>query len=100
MKNGTNGSLSPRLRKLWSPILALALLSIPIVGMWELLRPDRPVAIRVSRLLVVFIALFSLAIIALVTEYFTTSRLLAAAKSDLQFPQIVPTNAGKAIALA
>jgi PAS domain S-box-containing protein len=47
------------------------------VGIWELLRPDRPIANRVSRLLVVFIALFSLAIIALVTEYFTKSRLLA-----------------------
>src|SRR4029077_5700474 len=77
MKNETNGSLFPRLRKLWSPILAVALLSIPIVGMWELLRPDRPVEIRVSRLLVIFIALFSLAIISLVTEYFTTRTLLA-----------------------
>jgi hypothetical protein len=77
MTNGTNGSLSARLRKIWFPILAFALLTIPIVGIWELLRPDRPVANRVSRLLVVFIALFSLAIIALVTEYFTKSRLLA-----------------------
>jgi PAS domain S-box-containing protein len=77
MTNGTNGSLSARLGKIWFPILAFALLTIPIVGIWELLRPDRPVANRVSRLLVVFIALFSLAIIALVTEYFTRSRLLA-----------------------
>ena len=89
MKNGTKGSLSARLRKLWSPILAFALFTVPIVGMWELLRPDRPVAIRVSRLLVVFIALFSLAIIALVTEYFTTSRLLADANVANRRLQVV-----------
>src|SRR6267378_4099388 len=89
MKNGTKGSLSARRRKLWSPILAFALFTVPIVGMWELLRPDRPVAIRVSRLLVVFIALFSLAIIALVTEYFTTSRLLADANVANRRLQVV-----------
>jgi PAS domain S-box-containing protein len=89
MKNGTNDSLFPRLRKLWSPILAVALLSIPIVGMWELLRPDRPVEIRVSRLLVIFIALFSLAIISLVTEYFTIRTLLADAHLRSQRLQMV-----------
>ena len=77
MKSGTNDSLSARLRKLWFPILAVALLTIPILGIWELLRPDRPHAIRVSRLLIVFIALLSLALTALVTEYFTTRQLLA-----------------------
>ncbi len=61
MKNGTNGSLSSLLRKVWFPILAFTLLAIPIAGMWKLLRPDRPAGIRVSRLLVVFIALFALA---------------------------------------
>ena len=46
MKNGTNGSLSSLLRKVWFPILAFTLLAIPIAGMWELLRPDRPAGIR------------------------------------------------------
>jgi len=97
MKNGTNGSLSPRLRKIWFPILAFALLAIPIAGMWELLRSDRPVAIRVSRLLVVFIALFSLAIISLVTEYFTTRSLLADAHLRSQRLQMVMAS-GKLVA--
>ena len=50
MKNGTNGSLSSLLRKVWFPILAFTLLAIPIAGMWELLRPDRPagVSYRIS----------------------------------------------------
>ena len=51
MKNGTNGSLSSLLRKVWFPILAFTLLASPIAGMWKLLRPDRPAGIRVSRLL-------------------------------------------------
>jgi PAS domain S-box-containing protein len=89
MKNGTNGSLSTGLRNLWFPILAFAMLAIPIVGMWELLRPDRPVAIRVTSLLVVFIAVFSLAIIALVAEYFTTRILLGDAKVANQRLQMV-----------
>ena len=77
MKIETNGTPAARLRKFWFPILAFALLAIPIVGMLELLRPDRPYAIRVSRLLIVFLAFMSLAIVALVTEYLTTRQVLS-----------------------
>jgi PAS domain-containing protein len=57
--------------------------------MWELLRPDRPVTIRVTNLLAIFIALFSLAIISLVAEYFMTRTLLADAHRRSQRLQMV-----------
>lgn len=97
MKNGTNGSLSSLLRKVWFPILAFTLLAIPIAGMWELLRPDRPAGIRVSRLLGVFIALFALAIISLVTEYFTVSRSLADANVANRRLQMVMMASGRSV---
>lgn len=77
MKSETNGTLVGRLRRMWFPILAFGLLAISVLGMWELIRTDRPYAARVSRLLILFLALALLAITALVTEYFTTRRLLA-----------------------
>jgi hypothetical protein len=72
MKNQTSGTPA-RLRKFWFPILAFT----PTMGVVEALRSDRPYAIRVSRLLIVFLAFTSLAIVALVTEYFTTRQMLS-----------------------
>ena len=97
MKNGTNGSLSSLLRKVWFPVLAFTLLASPIAGMWELLRPDSPAGIRVSRLLVVLIALFALAIISLVTEYFTVSRSLADASVANRRLQMVMMASGRSV---
>src|SRR5678816_264407 len=76
MKNQTSGTPA-RLRKFWFPILAFTLLAIPTMGVVEALRSDRPYAIRVSRLLIVFLAFTSLAIVALVTGYFTTRQMLS-----------------------
>jgi hypothetical protein len=77
MKNETNGSLAARLRKVWFPTLAFALFTILILGVWELYRADAPYAIRVSRLLGIFLAFLSLAVTALVTAYINTRDLLA-----------------------
>ena len=57
--------------------LAFALFTILILGVWELYRADAPYAIRVSRLLGIFLAFLSLAVTALVTAYFNTRDLLA-----------------------
>ena len=77
MKSGTNGSLAAGSRKFWFPTLASALLAIPILGMWELFRADRPYATRVSHLLIGFLAFLLLTVIAIATEHFTTRGLLA-----------------------
>lgn len=70
-----SGILTARLRMFWFPILAFAMLAIPSVGIWELFRVDRPYAARVSRLLIVFLALMLLAVTALIIEHFTTHEL-------------------------
>jgi hypothetical protein len=77
MKSGMNGSLVARLRKFWFPTLASALLAIPILGMWELFRADRPYATRLSHMLIVVLAFLLLTVIALAPEHFTIRGLLA-----------------------
>jgi len=66
-----------RMRKYWFPILAFALLAMPIFGMWELFRADRQYAEHASHLFMVFLAILFLATIALLTGYFTTRDLLS-----------------------
>jgi PAS domain S-box-containing protein len=58
-----------------STLAMLAVVAIPIVGVWELFRSDRPYATHVTRLLIVFLALLFLAITAFMTEYFTKREL-------------------------
>jgi PAS domain S-box-containing protein len=58
-----------------STLALLAVIAIPLVGVWELFRPDQPYATRVVRLLIVFLSLLFLAITAFVTEYLTRREL-------------------------
>jgi PAS domain S-box-containing protein len=60
-----------------STLAMLAVIAIPIVGVWELLRADQPYTIRTIRLLIVFLALLFLAITAFITEYFTKRELFS-----------------------
>jgi PAS domain S-box-containing protein len=54
-----------------STLAMLVVVAIPIVGVWELFRADRPYTTHVARLLIVFLALLFLAVMAFITEYFT-----------------------------
>jgi PAS domain S-box-containing protein len=58
-----------------STLAMLVVVAIPIVGVWELFRADRPYTTHVTRLLIVFLALLFLAVMAFITEYFTKREL-------------------------
>jgi len=77
MKSEINGTPATLLRSSWRSLLALAMLAIPMLGAWELLRMRQTYAIRVSHLLVVFFVFEVFAIAWLITEYLRSRQLLS-----------------------
>ena len=61
--------------KLLTMVSMLSVLVVPIVGVWELLRPDEPYRTRVIRLLIVLISVVLLAVFVLAKEYFANREL-------------------------
>jgi len=79
MKDQTRGTPAFLHRYLW-PLLAFALLAIPMLGMWELFRAHRPFSpISLSRLFIVLVVIELLAIYGLFTEYLTLRKLFSEA---------------------
>lgn len=96
MKNEANGSLVARLRIFWFPALTVALLSIPILGLWELFHGGPPYTPHVPHLLTGFLVLLLLVIAAFVVEFFTTRELLADARIAHQRLEMVMAS-GKSV---
>jgi PAS domain S-box-containing protein len=58
-----------------STLATMAVIAIPILGMWELFRPDQPYATRAIRLFIVLLAVLFLAVTAFTVEYFAKREL-------------------------
>jgi PAS domain S-box-containing protein len=58
-----------------STLARMAVIAIPILGIWELFRPDQPYATRAIRLFIVLVAVLFLAVTAFTAEYFAKREL-------------------------
>jgi PAS domain S-box-containing protein len=74
-------SVPSRTSRYWWILIAVALLAIPIAGVWELFRTVPPSSPSASRLLAAFVVIELLVICGLLTEYFTLRRLLTETNS-------------------
>jgi signal transduction histidine kinase len=60
-----------------SLLAVLAVVAIPVLGVWELFRRDEPPGMRTFRLTVVFVSVLSLAVAVFIKEYLAKRELLA-----------------------